>query len=68
MVLHLGRERTIYDAGHIPGARFLPLSQIVTERDGLPNELPSVEALDDAFEAAGVADVSLGCFTVTSAG
>ncbi|HEY8484730.1 MAG TPA: sulfurtransferase, partial [Longimicrobiales bacterium] len=45
-----------YDRGHIPGARFLPLSAIVVERDGLPNELPPVEHLDSVFEAVGVSD------------
>ena len=54
VILHVGRDRAGYDAGHIPGARFLPLSAIVTERD----ELPSAQALDDAFEAVGVSDDS----------
>ncbi|HEX6749849.1 MAG TPA: rhodanese-like domain-containing protein [Longimicrobium sp.] len=58
VILHVGRNRADYDAGHIPGARWLPLSAIVTERDGVPNELPSVEALDAAFEAVGVSDDS----------
>jgi len=58
VILHVGRDRASYDAGHIPGARFLALSSIVTERDGVPNELPSAEALDDAFEAVGVSDDS----------
>jgi len=58
VVLHVGRDRTSYDAGHIPGARFLPLSAIVIERDGVPNELPPVDALDQAFEAVGVSDDS----------
>lgn len=58
VVLHVGRDRASYDAGHVPGARFLALSSIVTEQGGLPNELPSVEALDAAFEAVGVSDSS----------
>src|SRR3982751_551131 len=44
VILHVGRTRAEYDAGHIPGARFLALSSIVTERDGLPNELPATDA------------------------
>lgn len=58
VVLHVGRDRASYDAGHIPGARFLALSSIVTERGGLPVELPSVDVLDAAFEAVGVSDDS----------
>jgi thiosulfate/3-mercaptopyruvate sulfurtransferase len=42
VVVQVERTRAPYDAGHIPGSRFLPLSAIVTERDGLPNELPAV--------------------------
>lgn len=58
VVLHVGRDRASYDAGHVPGARFLPLSSIVAEQGGNPNELPAVEALDEAFEAVGVSDGS----------
>jgi thiosulfate/3-mercaptopyruvate sulfurtransferase len=56
VVLHVAPDRSAYDRGHIPGARFLPLSAIVVERDGLPNELPPVEHLDSVFEAVGVSD------------
>ncbi|HWK89987.1 MAG TPA: rhodanese-like domain-containing protein, partial [Longimicrobium sp.] len=58
IVLHVGRDRASYDAGHVPGARWLPISSIVTERDGNPNELPSVEELDRVFESVGVSDNS----------
>ncbi len=58
VVLHVARERTGYDAGHIPGARFLPLGAIVVERDGVPNELPEPAALDSVFESLGVTDDS----------
>lgn len=58
VVLHVGREPAGYEAGHVPGARFLPLGAIVTERDGVPNELPPVAHLDSVFEAAGVSDAS----------
>lgn len=58
VVIHVGRDRASYDAGHIPGARFLPLSSIVTERAGVPNELPEPEALERTFEALGVSDNS----------
>jgi thiosulfate/3-mercaptopyruvate sulfurtransferase len=56
VVLHVGRDRASYDAGHVPGARFLPLSAIVAEQNGIPNELPPVQQLEEAFEAVGVSD------------
>lgn len=58
VVLHVGRDRASYDAGHLPGARFLPLASIVAERDGVPNELPPVAHLDSVFESVGVSDGS----------
>jgi thiosulfate/3-mercaptopyruvate sulfurtransferase len=58
VVIHVGLDRASYDAGHIPGARFLPLSAIATERDGVPIELPPVAQLEAAFEGVGVSDDS----------
>lgn len=58
VIIHVGRDRASYDAGHIPGARFLPLSSIVTERGGVPNELPAPEQLERVFEELGVSDNS----------
>lgn len=56
VVVHVAPSRTGYDAGHIPGARFLPFSAVAEERDGLPNMLPAAERLVEAFEAIGVSD------------
>jgi thiosulfate/3-mercaptopyruvate sulfurtransferase len=58
VVIHVGLDRASYDAGHIPGARFLALSSIVAERDGAPIELPPADQLESAFEDAGVSDDS----------
>src|SRR5690606_15567428 len=58
VVLHVDRDRDAYDAGHLPGARFLPLGAIVVERDGVPHELPPVAALGSVFESLGVGDSS----------
>lgn len=58
VVLHVAANRTIYDAGHIPGARFLPLSDVAVIRDGLPSQLPAVDALKTAFEHVGLGDKS----------
>lgn len=54
VVLQIDRESTGYQAGHIPGARFVPLDAIVVTRDSVPNELPRPAELDSVLEAAGV--------------
>jgi thiosulfate/3-mercaptopyruvate sulfurtransferase len=56
--LDVAANRTAYDAGHIPGARFVGLPQLVVTRDGIPNELPPVADLKKVLEAAGVSDDS----------
>lgn len=58
VILHVSRDRKAYDAGHIPGARFLGLSDIVITRDGILNELPPAAALKSVIERAGVSDDS----------
>ena len=58
VILQVSRDRMAYDAGHIPGARFLALSEIVTTRDGILNELPPAATLKSVFERAGVSDNS----------
>jgi thiosulfate/3-mercaptopyruvate sulfurtransferase len=58
VVLHVSRDRTAFDAGHIPGARFLALSDIVVTRDGILNELPPAATLKNVFERLGVSDDS----------
>ena len=57
VVLHIG-ERADYNAGHIPGARFLPYDAISTPRGngGLMLEIPPVATLDSLFESLGVSD------------
>lgn len=54
VILHIGRERSQFEAGHIPGARFLPWSELVETRDGIINELPPVEKLQALFTSLGV--------------
>lgn len=58
VVLHVSGNRTAYDAGHIPGARFIAMSDLAITRDGIPNELPSTADLKKLFEAVGVSDDS----------
>ena len=58
VLLQVG-ERKDYDAEHIPGARFIQLSDISTPRgQGLILELPSVDQLKATFEKLGVTDKS----------
>jgi len=56
VVLHIARERSHYDQGHIPGARFIAWNELTTTRDGLQNELPTVEDLQKLFERVGASD------------
>ena len=56
VVLHVG-ERADYNAGHIPGARFLSYDAISTPRgNGLMLEIPPAPTLDSLFESLGVSD------------
>jgi thiosulfate/3-mercaptopyruvate sulfurtransferase len=58
VILHVAANRNAYDAGHIPGARFVALPELAITRDGIPNELAPVADLKRVFEAAGVSDDS----------
>lgn len=58
VILHVGNDRAAYDQQHIPGARFLSLSEIAVVRNGIPNELPSLQELKAVFERLGVGDNS----------
>ena len=58
IVLHVGIDRKSYDAGHVPGARFLAITEIAVTHNGIPNELPAVIDLKNVFERLGVGDKS----------
>ena len=55
VVLHVTDKRSDYDAGHIPGARFLALEDFIEGQDA---ELPPPEKLKEAFEKVGVSNDS----------
>jgi len=59
VLLHVG-AREGYDAGHIPGARFISTADVSLPRaeGALVLELPSVETLKSTFEGLGVSDDS----------
>jgi len=54
VVLQVARTDERYRAGHVPGARLLPLSAVATTVGGVANEFPPPEQLAAAFRAAGV--------------
>lgn len=58
VIVQVGQNRNGYDAGHIPGAHFVALPDLVMTRDGISNELRPVAELQAAFEAAGVSNGS----------
>ena len=58
VILQVSRDHTAYDAGRIPGARFLALSDVLVTRDGLLNELPPAAGLKSVFERLRVSDDS----------
>jgi thiosulfate/3-mercaptopyruvate sulfurtransferase len=58
VILQVSRDRTAYDAGHIPGAHYVALSDLAITREGVLNELPPAADLKAVFEKAGVSDDS----------
>jgi thiosulfate/3-mercaptopyruvate sulfurtransferase len=58
IVLCINSTPEFYSKGHIPGARQIKLEDIAVTREGIPNELPTVETLQHVFEAAGVSNSS----------
>lgn len=57
VIINIG-PRASYDAGHIPGARFLEMSSIAASGQPLTLELPPVDKLKSSFEELGVSDNS----------
>ncbi len=52
-VVEIG-DRSLYESGHIAGAKFIALSDLVVPRAWIPNELPEVPALQETLSAAGI--------------
>lgn len=71
LILHVANNQSAFDEEHIPGARFVRYGDIAVDGDGLGSELPAVDSLDRALEAAGVSDaariVVYGTSTVAAA-
>jgi thiosulfate/3-mercaptopyruvate sulfurtransferase len=51
-VLHVGTAEE-YAQTHIPGARLLKPTDILTDQNGIPNELPEVAELEQVFTSLG---------------
>ena len=57
VVLHADMQKSRYEAGHIPGARFLDMNQIVWEGDpAWGTEMRSLAEIDNALDMAGVSE------------
>jgi thiosulfate/3-mercaptopyruvate sulfurtransferase len=54
VILHVSRDPASYEAGHIPGARFLSLSDIVVNSAEGDNELSPVPQLERKFSDLGI--------------
>jgi thiosulfate/3-mercaptopyruvate sulfurtransferase len=54
VVLHVGGTEADFQREHIPGARYIPVSSLVRELNGVPNVFPSREDMAATFAAAGV--------------
>jgi len=68
VVLYIGRDRSRFDAGHIPGSVFVRLDDLVEQRENSLNDLPSVSDLQALFENVGVGDSSRIVLTGDSQG
>ncbi|HKI94093.1 MAG TPA: sulfurtransferase [Gemmatimonadales bacterium] len=58
VVVHVARDRSVFDTAHVPGARFLSWNDVATTRDGLPNELPRLEQLVATIRRLGIDSMS----------
>ena len=58
VVVAVANQRGDFEAGHIPGARFVRYGDIAIDGDGLQSELPPVDQLRRVLAAAGISDRS----------
>jgi thiosulfate/3-mercaptopyruvate sulfurtransferase len=54
IVLHVARSRAPYDSAHIPGARFVQLSEFVVDKGTLSTELPPLDQLQALVNRLGI--------------
>jgi thiosulfate/3-mercaptopyruvate sulfurtransferase len=58
VVIYIGRDRSQFDSGHIPGSRFLRLDELVEQHKNSLNELPPITDLQATFENLGIGERS----------
>jgi thiosulfate/3-mercaptopyruvate sulfurtransferase len=58
IVIAVANQPGDFEAGHVPGARFVRYADIAIDADGLQSELPPVDQLRRALAAAGIGDRS----------
>lgn len=58
VVIHTASQKADYDAGHIPGARWLAFQSYANPQNGLSTELPPLAVLDSVLESVGIGDDS----------
>lgn len=58
VVLAVGDRPGDFEAGHVPGARFVHYRQIAVDADGMQSELPHVDSLRRVLTEAGVSERS----------
>jgi thiosulfate/3-mercaptopyruvate sulfurtransferase len=54
VLLHVGGDEADFQREHIPGARFIPVSALVRELNGVPNVFPPRAEMANTFATAGV--------------
>ena len=54
VVVTVAERPTDYEAGHIPGARFIRYGDIAVDNDGMRSELPPIDRLRTVLAAAGI--------------
>ena len=58
VVVAVGNQPREFEAGHVPGARFVRYGDIAIDIDGIQSELPPVDQLRKVFAGAGITDRS----------
>ena len=58
VVIAVANQPGDFEAGHIPGARFVRYGDIAPDIDGLQSELPEIDQLRRVLAAAGISDRS----------